>query len=81
MCTVTLLQEILVVDPAFTKPFRRYVEPLVKSLKNFIMGGYQPEYEIGGVKDPFMQVKILQLFRFLGRKNTKATDEMSDILA
>jgi hypothetical protein len=31
----------------------------VKSLKGFLMGGYQPEYEVGGVKDPFMQVKIL----------------------
>lgn len=59
MCTVTLLQEILVVDPSFTKPFRKYVEPLVKSLKTFLMSGYQPDYEVGGVKDPFMQVKIL----------------------
>lgn len=45
------------------------------------MGGYQPEYEVGGVKDPFMQVKILQVLRILGRKNSKASDEMSDILA
>jgi AP-1 complex subunit gamma-1 len=40
MCTVTLVQEILVVDPSHIKKFRRYVEPLVKSLKGFLMGGY-----------------------------------------
>lgn len=36
---------------------------------------------MGGVKDPFLQVKILELFGYIGHKNEDATDEMSDILA
>ena len=46
--------EILKVDESYTKTFRRHVPILVKTLKNLLMSGYAPEYEIGGVKDPFL---------------------------
>jgi AP-1 complex subunit gamma-1 len=46
-----------------------------------MMSGYAPEYEIGGVKDPFLQVKILELLGHIGKGNSDASDEMSDILA
>lgn len=45
------------------------------------MGGYAPEYDIGGVKDPFLQVKILELLGRLGKGSAEASDDMSDILA
>jgi AP-1 complex subunit gamma-1 len=45
------------------------------------MSGYAPEYEIGGVKDPFLQVKIIELMGRIGQNNSEASDEMSDILA
>ncbi len=81
MATVTLMNEILRIDNSFVKNFRKYVTTLVRTLKNLLMSGYNPEYEIGGVKDPFLQVKILELLRRLGEKNSEASDEMSDILA
>jgi AP-1 complex subunit gamma-1 len=59
MATVTLMCEILRVDESYVKSFRKYVATLVRTLKNLLMSGYAPEYEIGGVKDPFLQVKIL----------------------
>jgi len=46
--------EILRVDDSFIKQFRKYVQPLVRTLKNLLMSGYLPEYEVGGVKDPFL---------------------------
>ena len=73
--------EILKIDKSFVKSFRKYVQPMVRTLKNLLMSGYAPEYEIGGVKDPFLQVKILELLRLLGEKNSEASDDMSDILA
>lgn len=73
--------EILRIDESYVKSFRKYVTTLVRTLKNLLMSGYAPEYEIGGVKDPFLQVKILNLLRKLGEKNSDASDEMSDILA
>jgi len=51
--------EILRVDDSFIKAFRKYVAPLVRTLKNLLTSGYLPEYDVGGVKDPFLQVKIL----------------------
>ena len=81
MATTSLCIEILRVDPSFTKKFRKHVPTLVKTLKNLLMSSYAPEYEIGGVKDPFLQVKILNLLRKLGEKNSDASDEMSDVLA
>jgi AP-1 complex subunit gamma-1 len=63
MATVTLMVEILRIDDSYVKHFRKYVATLVRTLKNLLMSGYNPEYEIGGVKDPFLQVKILQLLK------------------
>lgn len=54
MATVTLMNEILRIDDTFVKSFRKYVSTLVRTLKNLLMSGYNPEYEIGGVKDPFL---------------------------
>lgn len=81
MATVGLMNEILRIDDSYVKYFKKYVTTLVRLLKNLLMSGYNPEYEIGGVKDPFLQVKILELLRRLGEKNAEASDEMTDILA
>ena len=81
MATVTLMCEILRVDESYVKSFRKYVATLVRTLKNLLMSGYAPEYEIGGVKDPFLQVKILRLLRTLGRNDTEVSEQINDILA
>jgi len=78
---VTLMYEICRIDEAYCKTFRTYVTGLVKVLKSLLMSGYAPEYEIGGVKDPFLQVKILELLAKIGHGCSEASDEMSDILA
>ena len=54
LATVTLMVEILRIDDSYAKNFRKYVTALVRNLKNLLMSGYAPEYEIGGVKDPFL---------------------------
>ena len=45
------------------------------------MGSSAPDCEVGVVKDPFLQVKILELFGYIGHKNEESADEMSDMLA
>lgn len=63
------------------KAFLRLVPMLVKMLRNLLSAGYSPEYEVGGISDPFLQVQLLTLLRLLGAKNEKASEEMNDVLA
>ena len=82
MATVSLCCEICKIDEEQIPQFReKYIGTLCKNLKSLLMSGYAPEYDIGGVKDPFLQVKILELLGRLGADNADASDEMSDVLA
>lgn len=54
---------------------------LVRHLKTLVITGSSPEHDVNGITDPFLQVKILRLFRTLGKGDIKASEEMNDILA
>ena len=54
---------------------------LVKHLKNLVSTGFSPEHDVGGITDPFLQVKLLRLLRLLGRGDVQASETMNDILA
>lgn len=53
----------------------------MKHLQTLAMTGYSPEHDVGGITDPFLQVKILKLLRLLGKGDARASEEMNDILA
>lgn len=76
----TLMQCAMHDDPALAQTFRAHVPTLVRTLKNLVLNNYAPEYDVSGVTDPFLQVKILQLLRELAIDDD-AVDEMNDILA
>jgi len=50
-------------------------------LKSLIQSACAPEYDVSGVTDPFLQVKILRLLRRIGAKDKRASEQMADILA
>ena len=60
---------------------KRLVPSLVRLLRNVITMGYAPDYDVAGVTDPFLQVKILQLLCVLGDDNEDTSDAMNEILA
>ncbi len=76
-----LLIELCELDHAYIAMFKQVVPALVTTLKNLVMSGYAPEYEVGGICDPFLQVKVLQALRVLGTRDAHASDAMNDILA
>jgi AP-1 complex subunit gamma-1 len=78
---VTLMTELCESDPHNIEFFRRLVPTLVRILKNLVMSGYAPEYDVSGITDPFLQVRILKLLRLLGKGDTESSDVMNDILA
>ena len=55
-------------DDELAKNFKRMslVKKMVKRLLSLVRSGYQPEYDIAGITDPFLQVAILKLLRLLG---------------
>mmetsp|Transcript_34996 Transcript_34996/g.77859 ORF Transcript_34996/g.77859 Transcript_34996/m.77859 type:complete len:861 (-) Transcript_34996:442-3024(-) len=78
---VTLMLQICEQDSDAVEKYRRHVPALCKILRGLMTTGTSPEHEISGINDPFLQVKILRLLRFLGHGNAEASDQMSDILA
>jgi len=78
---VTLMVELCKTDAVNIEFFRRLVPTLVRILKSLVTSGYAPEYDVSGITDPFLQAKILQLLRLLGKGDQEASDIMNDILA
>ncbi|XP_042756428.1 AP-1 complex subunit gamma-2-like [Lactuca sativa] len=56
-------------------------EVLVKVLKDVVNSPYAPEYDVSGIADPFLHIRLLRLLRVLGHGDADASDSMNDILA
>lgn len=78
---ISLITEILIILPSMVDEYRRLVPSLVRLLRNFISMGYSPEHDVGGITDPFLQVALIRLLRYLGKGNEEASDQMNDVLA
>ncbi|KAK2636430.1 hypothetical protein Ddye_031222 [Dipteronia dyeriana] len=60
---------------------KRSLEGLVKTLRDVVNSPYAPEYDIAGITDPFLHIRLLRLLRELGHGDAEASDRMNDILA
>ncbi|KAJ9563817.1 hypothetical protein OSB04_008977 [Centaurea solstitialis] len=60
---------------------KRCTEGLVKVLKDAVNSPYAPEYDVAGIADPFLQIRLLRLLRILGHGDAEASDYMNDVLA
>jgi hypothetical protein len=66
LCGVTLMLDICESEPSVVDKYRAHVPLLCKILRTLLSGGFSPEHDVGGINDPFLQVKILRLLRLLG---------------
>jgi AP-1 complex subunit gamma-1 len=78
---VSLVSAVLELQPGLAPKFARLVPALVKILRKLLSAGYAPDYDVGGVTDPFLQARILGLLRQLGRGNEGASEAMGAALA
>ena len=60
--SVVLLTEMCERSPDMLAHFRKLVPQLVRILKNLIMSGYSPEHDVSGISDPFLQVRLKNIW-------------------
>ncbi|CAL9238109.1 unnamed protein product [Arabidopsis halleri] len=79
---VHLCTEICKVSSEALEYFRKKcTEGLVKTLRDIANSPYSPEYDVAGITDPFLHIRLLKLLRVLGQGDAEASDCMNDILA
>ncbi|KAF8378312.1 hypothetical protein HHK36_029651 [Tetracentron sinense] len=79
---VQLCTDLCKVSAEALEYFRKNcTEGLVKVLKDVVNSSYSPEYDIAGITDPFLHIRLLRLLRVLGQGDADASDRMNDILA
>uniref|UniRef100_A0A6B2KXH5 AP-1 complex subunit gamma n=1 Tax=Arcella intermedia TaxID=1963864 RepID=A0A6B2KXH5_9EUKA len=80
--TITLMIELCKISDEFRDFFRqKLLITVIKILKNLATAGYAPEYDVGAITDPFLQVRILGLLRILGTGDATASERMNEVLA
>ncbi|XP_047322411.1 AP-1 complex subunit gamma-2-like [Impatiens glandulifera] len=57
------------------------IDVVVRTLKDVVNSRYGPEYDISGIADPFLQIRLLRFLHVLGQGDADASDSMNDILA
>lgn len=78
-----MIQEIYEHCPDQKPAVLKMVPRLVLHLKRLITSGYMPDYDVGGVTDPFLQVSLLHTIRILAMDSAcppEYMEEVNDIL-
>lgn len=80
VATIGLMEEIINFDETQKDKLKKYVTPMIKILQG-LGTHFDKDYEIGGVVDPFLQMKILKFFRIMGKGDPTISEEVSTVLA
>ncbi|KAF3485177.1 hypothetical protein F2Q69_00054407 [Brassica cretica] len=79
---VQLCYELCTINDEALEFFRKKcTEGLIKTLRDITNSAYQPEYDVAGITDPFLHIRLLKVLRVLGHGDADASDLMTDILA
>lgn len=81
LCGLSLACQIFKQEPSLVEKYKKYLPHMIRYLKNLSSTNYAPEYDINGVTDPFLQVKLLEVLYHYGKDNPDASEEMNDLLA
>ncbi|KAL1355302.1 hypothetical protein AAHE18_05G103900 [Arachis hypogaea] len=79
---VQLCTDLCKISPEALEHVRKKcTDVLVRTLRDLANSPYSPEYDIAGITDPFLHIRLLKLLRVLGEGDADASDSMNDILA
>ena len=78
---LSLASQIFKNEPQYIEKYIKYLSNLMRMMKTLSSTNYAPEYDINGVTDPFLQVKILETLSHFGKDNKETSEEMNDLLA
>lgn len=78
---MSLVLHVVDLDKKIKKKARKHVPQLISTLKQLVVSSYDPDHDIAGVTDPFLQVKIIQLLRKLAVAHPSTSEEINDVLA
>ncbi|KAJ1281505.1 hypothetical protein BS78_04G311100 [Paspalum vaginatum] len=57
------------------------IEGVTRILRDVSNTSYAPEYDVSGIADPFLHIRVLKLMRILGQGDADCSEYMNDILA
>ena len=77
---LALVEQVFKAEPKSVKKYKKYLPQMIKYLKNLISTSYAPEYDVNGITDPFLQVRILEILGFFGRASSKENEELEELL-
>ncbi|CAO2816563.1 unnamed protein product [Amaranthus hypochondriacus] len=60
---------------------KKCTDSVVRVLKDLVNSPYAPEYDVAGITDPFLHIRLLRFLRVLGHGDADASDCMNDLLA
>lgn len=81
LCGLSLTIQVFKMDETYVEKYRKNLPSLIRYLKNLASTNYAPDYDIHGVTDPFLQVKLLEVMAYFGKNNADASEEMNDLMA
>jgi len=81
LCGLSLAIQVFKQEESYVDKYKKYLKNMIRYLRNLNSSNYAPEYDINGITDPFLQVKILEVLSYFGRNNPEASEEMNDLLA
>lgn len=78
---LALFERLCVVMPSLVSRSKRsLLTSLIARLQQLCSSTYAADYDIGGLCDPFLQIKILRVLRLLGKDDVQASEQMTDVL-
>jgi len=81
VAAVQLLYSICVRRTKHCKKLRKYSTHIIGRLSSLLRSSYDPDHDIGGVTDPFLQVYLLKLLRLISQGDKKLSDDVDSTLA